>query len=89
MFNAETLEVTLRGKTIDDVLNMSVEEAVTFFQAEPTLRRKIEVLMTSGRLPHPRRVRNDVVWWRGPAVKIATEMSKLQCAWHTVYILTN
>ncbi len=30
-FNSETLEVTLRGKTIDDVLNMSVEEGVTFF----------------------------------------------------------
>ena len=30
-FNSETLEVTLRGKTIDDVLNMSIEEGVTFF----------------------------------------------------------
>ena len=36
-FNSETLEVTLRGKTIDDILNMSVEEGMTFFAAEPIL----------------------------------------------------
>ena len=35
-FNSETLEVTLRGKTIDDVLNMSVEEGETFFAGEPS-----------------------------------------------------
>ncbi|MBP6824327.1 MAG: excinuclease ABC subunit UvrA, partial [Acidobacteria bacterium] len=43
-FNAETLEVTLRGKTIDDVLNMSVEEGVAFFKSEPSIGKKIEVL---------------------------------------------
>ncbi len=43
-FNSETLEVTLRGKTIDDVLNMSVEEGVTFFADEPASGKKIEVL---------------------------------------------
>ena len=37
-FNSETLEVTLRGKTIDDILNMSVEEGVAFFASEPADR---------------------------------------------------
>ncbi len=40
-FNSETLEVTLRGKTIDDVLNMSVEEGVSFFAGEPAVGKKI------------------------------------------------
>ena len=39
-FNSETLEVTLRGKTIDDVLNMSVEEGVAFFASEPAVRQE-------------------------------------------------
>src|SRR5437867_9075746 len=43
-FNNETLEVTLRGKTIDDLLNMSIEEGVAFFAGEPAVGRKIEVL---------------------------------------------
>ena len=47
-FNSETLEVTLRGKTIDDILNMSVEEGVTFFAAEPSIGRKIQVLADLG-----------------------------------------
>src|SRR3989304_9323826 len=47
-FNSETLEVTLRGKTIDDVLNMSVEEGVTFFASEPAVKKKIQVLADLG-----------------------------------------
>src|SRR5438309_1864269 len=47
-FNGETLEVTVRGKTITDLLNMSVEEAVRFFEAEPALGRKIQVLNDLG-----------------------------------------
>ena len=47
-FNSETLEVTLRGKTIDDVLNMSVEEGVAFFASEPAIGKKIEVLNDLG-----------------------------------------
>src|SRR5205085_7105092 len=43
-FGAETLEVTLRGKTITDILNMPVEEGVAFFASEPALCKKIEVL---------------------------------------------
>jgi excinuclease ABC subunit A len=43
-FSAETLEVTWRGKTITDVLNMPVEEGVAFFAGEPAVGKKIEVL---------------------------------------------
>ena len=47
-FNRETLDVTVRGKTIDDVLNMSVEEGVGFFAGEPAIGKKIEVLSDLG-----------------------------------------
>ena len=47
-FNAETLEVAWRGKTITDVLNMSIEEGVGFFASEPALAKKIEVLRDLG-----------------------------------------
>ncbi len=43
-FNSETLEVTIRGKTIADVLDMSVEEGVPFLASEPSIQRKIKVL---------------------------------------------
>ncbi|MGH7469528.1 MAG: excinuclease ABC subunit UvrA [Longimicrobiales bacterium] len=87
-FNSETLEVTLRGKTIDDVLNMSVEEAVTFFAGEPTLRKKIEVLNDLG-LGYLTLGQSATTLSGGEAqrIKIATELSKLQRAKHTVYIL--
>src|SRR5262249_51357181 len=47
-FGAETLEATLRGKTITDILNMSVEEGVEFFANEPAVSKKIEVLNDLG-----------------------------------------
>ncbi len=87
-FNSETLEVTLRGKTIDDVLNMSVEEGVTFFAAEPAVGRKIEVLRDLG-LGYLTLGQSATTLSGGEAqrIKIATELSKLQRARHTVYIL--
>jgi excinuclease ABC subunit A len=87
-FNAETLEVTLRGKTIDDVLNMSVEEGVSFFAAEPAVGRKIEVLRDLG-LGYLTLGQSATTLSGGEAqrIKIATELSKLQRARHTVYIL--
>jgi excinuclease ABC subunit A len=87
-FNAETLEVTLRGKTIDDVLNMSVEEGVTFFQSEPAIGKKIEVLNDLG-LGYLTLGQSATTLSGGEAqrIKIATELSKLQRAKHTVYIL--
>jgi excinuclease ABC subunit A len=87
-FNAETLEVTLRGKTIDDILNMSVEEGVEFFKTEPSVGKKIEVLRDLG-LGYLTLGQSATTLSGGEAqrIKIATELSKLQRAKHTVYIL--
>src|SRR5262249_18216063 len=87
-FNAETLEVTLRGKTIDDVLNMSVEEGATFFDAEPAVGKKVEVLNDLG-LGYLTLGQSATTLSGGEAqrVKIAAELSRIQRAKHTVYIL--
>ena len=87
-FNTETLEVTLRGKTIDDVLNMSVEEGMAFFAAEPAVGKKIEVLNDLG-LGYLTLGQSSTTLSGGEAqrIKIATELSKLQRSKHTLYIL--
>ncbi len=87
-FNSETLEVTLRGKTVDDVLNMSVEEGVTFFADEASVRRKIQVLADLG-LGYLTLGQSATTLSGGEAqrIKIATELSTLQRSKHTVYIL--
>jgi len=87
-FNSETLDVTLRGKTIDDVLNMSVEEGVQFFASEPAIGKKIEVLSDLG-LGYLTLGQSATTLSGGEAqrIKIATELSKLQRSKHTVYIL--
>jgi excinuclease ABC subunit A len=87
-FNAETLEVTLRGKTIDDVLKMSVEEGVTFFENEPSVRKRIQVLNDLG-LGYLTLGQSATTLSGGEAqrVKIAAELSTLQRSKHTVYIL--
>jgi excinuclease ABC subunit A len=87
-FNGETLEVTLRGKTIDDVLNMSIEEGVGFFAGEPAVGKKIEVLDGLG-LGYLTLGQSATTLSGGEAqrIKIASEMSRLQRAKHTVYIL--
>jgi excinuclease ABC subunit A len=87
-FNSETLEVALRGKTIDDMLNLSVEEGVAFFAGEPAVGKKIEVLNDLG-LGYLTLGQSATTLSGGEAqrIKIATELSKLQRAKHTVYIL--
>ncbi|MFN0120136.1 MAG: excinuclease ABC subunit UvrA [Blastocatellia bacterium] len=87
-FNSETLEVTLRGKTIDDVLNMSVEEGVSFFASEPAVGKKIKVLHDLG-LGYLTLGQSATTLSGGEAqrIKIATELSRLQRAKHTVYML--
>jgi excinuclease ABC subunit A len=87
-FNSETLEVTLRGKTIDDVLNMSIEEGATFFDGEPAVRKKLDVLNDLG-LGYLTLGQSSTTLSGGEAqrVKIATELSGLQRSRHTVYIL--
>jgi excinuclease ABC subunit A len=87
-FNAETLEVTLRGKTIDDVLKMSVEEGVGFFAPEPAIGRKIQVLADLG-LGYLTLGQSATTLSGGEAqrIKIAAELSTLQRSKHTLYIL--
>jgi excinuclease ABC subunit A len=87
-FNSETLDVTVRGKTIDDVLNMSVEEGVRFFASESVIGRKIEVLSDLG-LGYLTLGQSATTLSGGEAqrIKIASELSKLQRSKHTVYIL--
>jgi excinuclease ABC subunit A len=87
-FNSETLEVTLRGKTIDDVLKMSVEEGVSFFGSEPSIARKVQVLFALG-LGYLTLGQSATTLSGGEAqrVKIAAELSTLQRSRHTVYIL--
>jgi excinuclease ABC subunit A len=87
-FNPETLEVSVRGKTIDDILNMSIEEGVTFFAPEPAIAKRIEVLNDLG-LGYLTLGQSATTLSGGEAqrVKIAGEIAKLQRAKHTVYIL--
>ena len=87
-FNSETLEVTLRGKTIDDVLNMSIEEGVGFFAGEPAVCKKIEVLNDLG-LGYLTLGQSATTLSGGEAqrIKLAAELSKLQRSKHTLYIL--
>jgi excinuclease ABC subunit A len=87
-FNSDTLEVTLRGRTIDDVLNMSVEEGATFFASEPAVGRKIDILNDLG-LGYLTLGQSSTTLSGGEAqrVKIAAELTKLQRSKHTVYIL--
>ena len=88
-FNAETLEVTLQGRTIDDVPRMPVEEEINFFADEPAIGRKIAVLNDLGRLGYLTLGQSATTLSGGEAqrMKIAPELSRLQRAKHTVYIL--
>lgn len=87
-FSAETLDVTLRGKTITDILNMPVEEGVAFFETEPAISRKVEVLNDLG-LGYLTLGQSATTLSGGEAqrIKIAAELSRLQRSKHTVYIL--
>ena len=87
-FNSETLDVTLRGKTITNILSMPVEEGVAFFASEPAVGKKIEVLNDLG-LGYLTLGQSATTLSGGEAqrIKIAAELSKLQRSKHTVYIL--
>jgi excinuclease ABC subunit A len=87
-FNSDTLEVTVRGKTIDDILNMPVEEGVAFFAAEPVVGKKIEVLNDLG-LGYLTLGQSATTLSGGEAqrLKLGAELSKLQRSKHTLYIL--
>lgn len=86
-YNRETLEIRYKGKSISDVLDMTVEEAVEFFQAVPYLYRKIKTLQDVG-LGYITLGQSAVTLSGGEAqrVKIATELSKKDTG-KTIYIL--
>lgn len=86
-YNRETLEIRYKGKSISDVLNMTVEEAVEFFQNVPYIYRKIKVLEEVG-LGYITLGQSAVTLSGGEAqrVKLATELSKKDTG-KTFYIL--
>ncbi|HEY0039655.1 MAG TPA: excinuclease ABC subunit UvrA [Flavisolibacter sp.] len=86
-YNRETLEIRYKGKSIADVLNMTVEEAVEFFQAVPFIYRKIKVLEDVG-LGYITLGQSAVTLSGGEAqrVKLATELAKRDTG-KTFYIL--
>ncbi len=86
-YNRETLEVKYKGKSIYDVLNMTVEEALEFFEHVPSIRRKMETLYDVG-LSYIRLGQPSTTLSGGEAqrIKLATELSKRSTG-KTVYIL--
>lgn len=86
-YNRETLEVRFKGKSISDVLDMTVEEAVTFFENQPKILRKIETLNDVG-LGYISLGQHATTLSGGEAqrVKLATELSKRDTG-KTLYIL--
>ncbi|MEE1884059.1 excinuclease ABC subunit UvrA [Pedobacter flavus] len=86
-YNRETLEVRYRGKSISDVLDMSIEEACLFFDQIPSIHRKIKTLSDVG-LGYIRLGQSSVTLSGGEAqrVKLATELSKKDTG-KTFYIL--
>jgi excinuclease ABC subunit A len=86
-YNRETLEVRFKSKSIADVLDMSVEEALTFFEHIPKIRRRLETLNAVGlgyvRLGQPA---TTLSGGEAQRVKLATELSKIATG-RTLYIL--
>ncbi|MCR4992351.1 MAG: excinuclease ABC subunit UvrA [Lachnospiraceae bacterium] len=86
-YNRDTLDVRYRGKNIYEVLEMPIEEAVTFFENVPSIRRKIETLNEVGlgylKLGHPS---TSLSGGEAQRVKLATELSKRSTG-KTIYIL--
>jgi len=86
-YNRETLEVKYKGKSIYDVLNMTVDEAVSFFEAVPSVYRKIKTLQEVGlgyiRLGQPA---TELSGGEAQRIKLATELSRRGTG-RTIYIL--
>jgi len=86
-YNRETLEVKYKDKNIYDVLNMTVEEAMTFFENIPSIRRKIETLYDVGlsyiRLGQPS---TELSGGEAQRIKLAAELSRRSTG-RTIYIL--
>ena len=86
-YNRETLEVKYKGKSIYDVLDMTVEEALTFFENVPSIKRKIETLYDVG-LSYLKLGQPSTTLSGGEAqrIKLATELSRRDTG-KTIYIL--
>ena len=86
-YNRETLEVTYKGKTIADVLEMTAEEALGFFENLPKLRHKVQTLVDVG-LGYVKLGQSSTTLSGGEAqrVKLATELSR-RATGRTFYIL--
>ena len=86
-YNRETLDVKYKGKSIYDVLNMTVEEALKFFENVPSIRRKMETLNDVGlsyiRLGQPS---TQLSGGEAQRIKLATELSKRSTG-KTIYVL--
>jgi len=87
-YNAETLEITYRGKTIAEVLDMPIEEAVAFFGDVPGIRRRVQVLEELG-LGYVTIGQSATTLSGGEAqrVKLASELARVKRGNHVVYIL--
>jgi excinuclease ABC subunit A len=86
-YNRETLEVLYRGKSIADVLNMPIDEALVFFEKQPTIARHIQALVDVGlgyvRLGQPAPTLSG---GEAQRVKLATELAR-RATGHTFYVL--
>ena len=86
-YNRETLEIMYKGKTISQVLDMTVETAVEFFEPMPKIKQKLQTLMDVG-LSYITLGQNATTLSGGEAqrIKLAKELSKLDTG-QTLYIL--
>ncbi len=86
-YNRETLDVKYKGKSIYDVLNMTIEEALEFFENVPSIRRKIQTLYDVGlgyvKLGQPS---TELSGGEAQRIKLATELSRTSTG-KTIYIL--
>ncbi len=86
-YNAETLEITYRGKNIADILSMTVEEGYEFFNAIPSIKNKLETLKSVGLdYIHLGQQANTLSGGEAQRVKLATELSKRSTG-KTLYVL--
>lgn len=86
-YNKEALQIDYKGKTISDVLNMTVEEALEFFSAIPNIRRKLDVLQTVG-LEYIKLGQSATTLSGGESqrIKLSKELARSSRG-HTLYIL--